>query len=116
MRISVGTKCQLKLTILIFFYQICLKWVFPLKNRKIALVRASTVVTYYIKLFHTGADRHNGFLMSLLLLAAEKIIAFDSHLKSSSVSLSIVNIITLQPSTWKGQLWDSKVTFHRKSM
>ena len=32
------------------------------------------VVTYYIKLFHTGADRHNGILMSLLLLVAETII------------------------------------------
>ena len=28
---------------------------------------------YYIKLFHTGADRHNGILMSLLLLVAETI-------------------------------------------
>ena len=26
------------------------------------------VVTYYIKLFRTGADRQNGILMSLLLL------------------------------------------------
>ena len=31
------------------------------------------VVTYYIKLFRTGADRHNGILMSLLLLVAETI-------------------------------------------
>ena len=30
------------------------------------------VVTYYIKLFRTGADRYNGILMSLLLLVAEK--------------------------------------------
>ena len=29
------------------------------------------VVTYYTKLFRTGADRHNGILMSLLLLVAE---------------------------------------------
>ena len=29
------------------------------------------VVTYYIKLFRTGANRHNGILMSLLLLDAE---------------------------------------------
>ena len=27
------------------------------------------VVTYYIKLFRTGADRHNGILMSLVLVA-----------------------------------------------
>ena len=31
------------------------------------------VVTYYIKLFHMKADRHNSILMSLLLLVAEKI-------------------------------------------
>ena len=31
------------------------------------------VVTYYIKLFRTGADRHNGILMSLLFLVAETI-------------------------------------------
>ena len=40
-------------------------------NAKIALLRASMVVTYYIKLFRTGADRHKGILMSLLLLVAE---------------------------------------------
>ena len=39
-------------------------------NAKIALLRASMVVTYNIKLFQTGADRHNGILMSLLLLVA----------------------------------------------
>ena len=40
-------------------------------NARIALLRASMVVTFYIKLFRTGADRHNGILMSLLLLVAE---------------------------------------------
>ena len=40
---------------------------------KIALLRASMVVTYYIKLFRTGADRHGGILMSLLLLVLETI-------------------------------------------
>ena len=34
------------------------------------------VVTYYIKLFRTEADRHNGILMSLLLLVAEKKVLF----------------------------------------
>ena len=29
------------------------------------------VVTYYIKLFRTRADRHNGILMSLLFLVTE---------------------------------------------
>ena len=37
-------------------------------NAKIALLRASMVVTYYIKLFRMGVDRRNGTLMSLLLL------------------------------------------------
>ena len=31
------------------------------------------VVTYYIKLFRTGVDRHNVILMSLLLVVAETI-------------------------------------------
>ena len=33
-------------------------------------MRASMVLTYNIKLFRTGADRHNGILISLLLLVA----------------------------------------------
>ena len=40
-------------------------------NAKSALLRASMVVTYYIKLFRTGSDRHNVILMSQLLLVAE---------------------------------------------
>ena len=40
-------------------------------NAKIALLRASMAFNYYIKLFCTWADRHNGILMSLLLLVAE---------------------------------------------
>ena len=46
---------------------------FPVKNGKISLVLESMVVTYYVKPFRTGADRHNGILMSLLLLVAETI-------------------------------------------
>ena len=38
-----------------------------------ALKRASMVVTYFIKLFRKGADRHNGILIYLLLLVAETI-------------------------------------------
>ena len=41
------------------------------ENGKIALVRASMIVTHYIKPFRREADRHNGILMSLLLLVAE---------------------------------------------
>ena len=40
-------------------------------KRKIELLRAFMVVTYYIKRFRTGADRYNSILMSLLLLVAE---------------------------------------------
>ena len=55
----------------VFFNQICPKKICPVETRKIALVLAFMVVTYYIKLYRTGADRHNGVLMSLLLLVAE---------------------------------------------
>ena len=41
-------------------------------NAKITLLRAPMVATYRIKLFRTGADRHNGILMSLLLLVEER--------------------------------------------
>ena len=40
-------------------------------NAKIALLRGSMVLTSCIKLFQTGADRHDGILLSLLLLVAE---------------------------------------------
>ena len=40
-------------------------------NAKITPLRVSMFFTYYIKFFRTGTDRHNGILMSLLLLVAE---------------------------------------------
>ena len=43
------------------------------KNRTFACVHGRYLL-YYIKPFRKGADRHNGILMSLLLLAAETII------------------------------------------
>ena len=71
-----GTKFQLKLTNLILLLTKFSQEVkFPVENRKTALVRASMVVTYCIKLFHLGTDRHNGILMSVLLLVAETIIS-----------------------------------------
>ena len=80
---SLGTKFHLTLTILIFFFlQI------PVENEKIALARAPMVVTYYNKLFSTGADRHNGILLSLLLLVAETIIKQCQNLVIYSNSLS----------------------------
>ena len=63
-RVSLGTKFQPKLTILIFFNQICPKKEFLVENGKSTLVRASMVVTYYTKLFHTGADRQRYFNVS----------------------------------------------------
>ena len=43
---------------------------FVVENGNIALARVSMVVTYYIKLFHTTTDRHNGILISLPLPVA----------------------------------------------
>ena len=50
------------------------------------------VVTYYIKLFRNGADRHNGILMSLLLLGAETIIQVFHQRERSDFSLMAVKI------------------------
>ena len=47
------------------------------------------VVTYYIKLFRTGADRHNGILMSLSLLIAELIIWPQKRKKRSVAKIKI---------------------------
>ena len=52
-------------------HQICPKRVFPVVNGKVALVRGSMIVSYYIKLLLTVAERHNSILMSFLLLVAE---------------------------------------------
>ena len=47
-------------------------WIFDLVQLpKISLLLASMVVTYYVKLFSTEANRHNGILMSVLFLFAE---------------------------------------------
>ena len=42
-------------------------------NAKIALLRASMAVSYYIIHFRTGGDRQKGILMSFFLLVAETI-------------------------------------------
>ena len=57
-------------------------------NAKITLLRASIVVTYYIKLFLMGADRHNGILMSVLILVAETI-----NLRKLYITLCIMSLI-----------------------
>ena len=56
------------------------KKLFPVGNEKIALARASMVVTYYIKLFRKEPYKHNGVLMSLLLLVKETIRKCSFHL------------------------------------
>ena len=96
-RIRLGTKFQLKLTILNFFDQICPKREFPVENRKIALVHASMVITYHIKLFHMGADRHNGILMSLLLLVAETIIERLVGVRVCFLTTIQTNILFIYP-------------------
>ena len=58
-------------------------------NAKIAFLRASVVFTYYIKLLRTWIDRHNGILMSLLLLVAETIIdKFKNAMTIDKVNLT----------------------------
>ena len=54
------------------------KWILQTETQKSHFLRASMVVTYYIKLFRTRADRHNGILMSLLPLVTETIIDFTN--------------------------------------
>ena len=57
-------------------------------NAKIALLRVSMVVTYHIKLFRSEADKHNGILLSLLLLVAETTMAKQKQHSCLSVCLS----------------------------
>ena len=78
-RISLSTKLQFKLAILKFWTKFAQKRFFLVGDGKIALARASVVVTYYIKLFYMEADRHNGiFILIFLLVAETKIICFYS--------------------------------------
>ena len=50
------------------------------------------VVTYYNKLFRTGANRHNGILVSLLLLVAETISnASTNNETSAEVLYNLLN-------------------------
>ena len=51
-------------------------------------MRVSVVVTYCIKLFCMGVDRHNSILMSLLLLVAETIIYEIKSLGSVNLNIS----------------------------
>ena len=57
------------------------------------LVRVSMIITYYIKLFHVGADRHNSLLMYLLLLLVETINAIICYAKYSLVCNTLRDLI-----------------------
>ena len=59
-------------------YQVCDDRKIGFRNwsAKIAVLWASVVVTYYIKLFRTGPNRQNGILMSLLFFVEEAIKIF----------------------------------------
>ena len=65
-RISLDTKFQLKLTILIFGPNLLKKGISSMKQ-KITVLRAPMVVVCYIKLLCMEADRYNGILISLLV-------------------------------------------------
>ena len=62
------------------------------------------VITYYIKLFLTGADRHNRILMSLLLLVVETIKMTEVNIYeyvifvANSYSLVIMKILRFSTS------------------
>ena len=74
--------------------QICPKRVFLVENAKIAIARASMVIIYYIKLFRTGTDRHNGILMSLLLLVPDTVIAENPHMLSvKTITLEEIGVL-----------------------
>ena len=76
---------------MIFFDQICPKREFPVENGKITLVCAFMILTYYIKLFLTGADRHNGILVSLLVLVAAAI-SLSYNVELFEVLVAVINI------------------------
>ena len=81
----------------LFRYKCWLSY-FSNRNAKIALLRASMVVTYYIKLFRTRTDKHNDILMSLLFLVAETKRFYDNF-SSSSANLWRQEIVKLKPSS-----------------
>ena len=93
----ISFKWQFCFLFLFFFDQIWPKRVFPAEKGKIVLVRGSMVVTYYITIFRTGANRHNGSLMSLLLLVAGTIYSNNENNKKSIKSYNVNEVFT---ETW----------------
>ena len=71
-------------------------------NAKIAFLRASMVVSYYIKLFRTGADRHNSILMFLLFLVTETTREKKGKGWTKFIWKTIQNAITLYQSQMEG--------------
>ena len=67
---------------------------FTNEKAKIALWCASMVVTYYIKLFRTRADRHSGILMSLLLLLVAETISWLLYTKLQNNTISCLALFT----------------------
>ena len=53
-----------------FLYQVCLKGLFSVCSKSIALLCVSMIFPYYIKCFCSLAQRYNGDSMSLLFLVA----------------------------------------------
>ena len=52
------------------------------------------VISYYIKLFREGADRHNGILISLLLLVSETITFISSMNQKQASTVKICSKFT----------------------
>ena len=55
-------------------------------------MRVSMVVTYYIKLFNTGTDKHNSILMSILLLVAKAMKVFFFIMKYYQPELVVKDV------------------------
>ena len=62
-------------------------------NAKIALFHVCMVVTYYIKLFRTWADRRHGILISLLLLVAETTMTPESRCFRKTILNRLLRIL-----------------------
>ena len=75
-------------------------------NAKIALLRASVVFTYYIKLFLTGADKHNCILMSLLILDH---VYMRHEVNSNRLAISLWDKVSLRCGVEEVK-WEVKLT------
>ena len=111
-QIRLETKFQCTLTVLIFFWPNLPKNGISSRSGKIALVRASMVVTYYIKLFRRGVEKHR-ILMSLLLLVVEATSwgwarTFDLQLNMTCCASLVVSELKFIFHWWARVLMSSK--------